>query len=265
MFGETVVLLYEVEGPFNLGAVCRAMANTGFLDLRYSGRLAGNESGAYRFAVHAGQILSNAQKHDNLDGLIADRDVVYGFSPRNPWDDGNGLDLDGFLSHYKQEASAGRRIGLLFGNEKRGLENAQLARCTRRVALPTSKVYVSMNLAQAALVVLWELHRNFGIAPAEERVEQAPVAPVEATVSPQDAAGAEQVGVMLDNLHRFMETIHFLNPQNPQHVWEEFQTLFQSRRWRERELTLLNALFGKARARYLAEVKKSQADDPSDV
>ena len=57
MYDQTHVLLHEVEGPINLGAICRAMANTGFSKLRYCGRLDGKASATARFAVHASNIL----------------------------------------------------------------------------------------------------------------------------------------------------------------------------------------------------------------
>ncbi len=144
----------------NLGAVCRAMANTGFTDLCFTGRLTGMESAASRFAVHAGYILQAARKKQDLADLLADSDVVFGFTPRNPWEDGKNLDLDGFHKKVAEAESRGQSIGLLFGNEKVGLHNEHLVLCNWRVALPTAKTYISMNLAQAVLVVLWEMHRR---------------------------------------------------------------------------------------------------------
>ncbi len=159
LVAQTSILLHQVEGPINLGSTCRAMANTGFQKLAYSGRLSGLESAALRFAIHAQGILKQAQKQPDIDGLLDGLDVVFGFSPRDPWTDGRQLDLDGFHREYAKTLAEGKRIGLLFGNEMTGLANADLARCSWRVSLPTAKTYVSMNLAQAVLVVLWELHR----------------------------------------------------------------------------------------------------------
>ncbi len=238
----TLVLLHQVEGPVNLGAVCRAMANTGFRALRFSGDLAQDELEARRYALHAGDLLAQADKCESLAAMIADLDCVFGFTPRDPWPDGRGLTLDGFHAHYRQAQSLGKRIGLLFGNERRGLENEHLVHCHYRVALPTHGDYVSMNLAQAVLVVLWELARHDRTLPARA-----------AEPTWADPQAKRQ---LLANLRAFMESMAFLDPQNPELLWGEYHQLFNSRDWTERELNLLNGLFGKGRSRYQALARK---------
>jgi len=244
MYDHTSLLLNQIEGPVNLGFICRAMANTGFSRLYYTGDLSGDEDGSRRFAVHASEILQNAQKLDSFSALIKGQDVVFGFTPRQPWQDGRSLDMDGFHANFSKVLAEGKRIGLLFGNEQRGLENNHLARCHFRVSLPTSENYVSMNLAQAVLVVLWELRRSSNIpSPLQEGAPE--------------TATAEEQQALLDNIHRFLETIGFLNPQNPEQLWREVQPLFATRDWNKRELTLLHAIFGKARSRYLASLRNN--------
>jgi len=235
---RTWVLLHEVEGPVNLGSACRAMGNTGFTNLAYTGELSGDEDDARKFAFHAIPILEAARRCRDLGALLEGKDVVFGFSPRSPWSDGRNLDLDGFHRFFAHNLAAGRRIGLLFGNEAHGLQNRDLAACHYRVALPTHAGYASMNLAQAVMVVLWEIRRQ-AIVPAEQSLDP-------------EFAGAEQVAALLANIHEFLEVHAFFNPQNPDHIWQEVMPLFKAREWRHREVTLLHAIFGKARSRYLA-------------
>lgn len=239
------VLLHLVEGPVNLGAVCRAMANTGFEALRFSGALEQDELEARKYAMHAGDLLRNAQKFEDLEPMVADLDCVFGFTPRNPWDDGRGLSLDGFHRQMVLAQQQGKRIGLLFGNEARGLENEHLVHCHFRVSLPTHSQYTSMNLAQAVLVVLWELSRAGG------KVDEL------ACPDPQRAS-TEDKRHMLGNLRGFLEAMAFLDPQNPEMVWGEFQQMFNSRDWTMRELNLLNGMLGKGRSRYQALCRKTQ-------
>ena len=159
-FNDFHVLLHQVEGPINLGAVCRAMANTGFQNLAFTGPLEASEGQARKFALHARNILEAVPKKNDLLELTQGIDLVFGFTPRNPSEDGRGLDLDGFHQQVTKARQQGKSIGLLFGNEARGLENADLVQCHYRVALPTNETYVSMNLSQAVMVVLWELSRH---------------------------------------------------------------------------------------------------------
>ena len=247
MFGpaqSVTVLTHRIEGPINLGALCRAMANTGFRNLRFSGHLEATDPDARRFAVHAGNVLDGAQKCDSFANLIEGFDRLYGFSPREPWPEGRVLDLDGFLGRFEADTEAGMSVGLLFGNEAHGLENRHLAYCDAYVALPTSSEFPSLNLAQAVLVVLWELrrrHKSANPTPACCR----------------KVAGPEKKAVLLDNIRGFMDDFELLNPQNPEHIWQEVAPIFKTRDWGPRELELLHVLFNKARARYTALKKKA--------
>ena len=247
MYNLTTILLHDIEGPINLGAICRAMANTGFQQLRLSGALQNDDEEAQRFAVHAREILDQAPKCEGLEPLIEGQDAVFGFTPRNPWQDGRGLDLDGFHGAYAQALARGQRVGLMLGNERRGLENAQLARCNYRVALPTTSSYASMNLSQAVMVVMWELRRKWDAG----HLHPAP--------APPEQASAEDRTQLLNNLHAFLDTIGFLNPQNPEHIWEEVQPLFTSSQWSKREIGHLQCIFSKAHARYRAAIREAKA------
>lgn len=238
---HTHVLLHEIEGPVNLGSVCRAMANTGFQRLRFSGLLEKDDFEARKYAVHARDILDLAEHAADLDGLINGLDVVFGFSPRRPQEDGHNLTLDQFHEHYEKAQSQGKQIGLMFGNEARGLTNQQLAWCHFRVSLPTHETYASMNLAQAVLVVLWEISRTNVCQDIE---------------APPDIAGPAEHKVLLENLRGFLDEMAFLNPQNPEHLWQEIVPIFRNREWTAREMTLLHGIFGKCKSRHKALKKK---------
>ncbi len=219
------------------------MANTGFKHLRYTGELNSEHGEARKFAVHATALLDSASHCPSLDSLLQDLDVVYGFSPRNPWDDAHGLDLDDFHQHVQESLDQGRSLGLLFGNEARGLTNDQLARCTRRVCLPTHSEYTSMNLSHAVTVVLWEL------------IRQQPGQPPSA-LGEGHLASHQEVEILLKNLHRCLEIHDIFNPQNPDHLWRELMPIFRSRTWSPRETNLLNAIFGKCASRHQALLKQ---------
>ena len=241
------VLLHQVEGPINLGAICRMMANTGFGELRFTGPLTRDEEMARRFAVHAVDLLEGAKPCRDFATLIGGIDCLFGFSPRTPWSDGRNINLDQFHTELEKAKSLGKRIGLLFGNEARGLENAHLAQCHHRVTLPTSQQYRSMNLAQAVTVVLWELARRGNTAQRVDPIQETPM------------ARAEEIDSLIQNLRQFLDTIEFLDPQNPDHLWLEIMPMFKTRDWTRRELTLLHAIFGKGRSRYLASLRRARA------
>lgn len=243
------VLLQRIEGPINLGFICRAMANTGFDQLRFSGPLQGDEDEARRFAVHARPLLEQAQQCQNVSQLTGDLTRVYGFSPRAPWADGRNLDMDGFVAQARRDCAAGHRLGLLFGNEAHGLDNDALAVCDYRVCLPAVADYVSMNLAQAIMVTLWELMRSAAAPTAA--AEQARVAWI----------SAEEKARLAERCLEFAAAMGFTGSQQPHGIEQEYRGLFHRHDWTEREMQLLLGLFAKGRTRYEALQKKLTAGD----
>lgn len=241
---QTTVLLNLIEGPMNLGAIARAMANTGFSKLRFHSELTGTEGDARKFALHALPIIEKAAQPENLEGLLEGIDCVFAFTPRDPWPDGKALSLDGFLSKTEELLAENKTVGLLFGNEARGLENEHLTHCHYRVALPTDPGYESVNLSQAVLLALWELMRHHKGKLSEKRAPD------------PERASADEKAHLVNNMRLFLESIEFLNPQNPDHIFGEVRHLIKSRDWTTRELELLHAIFGKGRSRYESALRK---------
>jgi len=240
------VLLHQVEGPINLGAIARAMANTGFSKLRWTGPVPADHPQALKFAVHATPLLAEGHKAGSFVELTEHMDVLFGFSPRQPWPDGRNLDLAGFHNQLELAITSGKRVGLLFGNEAHGLDNAALSKCEGRVALPSDEAYTSLNLSQAVLLALWEVRRHWTSRPVLE--------------SGPETIDAEAKQVLIRNLRQFATAMGFLNPQNPDHIWQELLPIFKCREWTQREAQILNGLFAKGTSRYKALERKNLAD-----
>ncbi len=228
---KITVLLSEPEGAANLGYIARIMANTGFSRLELTGILSGREQTASIYAVHASRILDTAVKNLSFQELTSKADVVIGFSPRNPWDNGLSLPYEKLAETVKSEISSGKTIGLLFGNEANGLSNEQLAVCRYRVALPTEAECPSMNLSHAVLVVLWELRLALKDTAAE-------------TAEP-DFASVSQKQIFKEKFSELLELSGYLNGQNNDVKLMEVSMMFDSKEWSEREMNLLTSVTGK--------------------
>ena len=243
------VLLHRIEGPVNLGAVCRAMANTGFANLRFTGPLDAQSEDARKFAVHALPLLESGGKCRDFAELIRGLDLIVGFTPRSPWADGRDLDLPRARARVDTALAEGKKVGLLFGNEAEGLTNRDLALCDVRVALPAHADYVSMNLSQAVLIALWELTRAHA-----EPIADHPVVP--------DLADPLEKEALLYKVRLFLDRMEFLDPQHPDRLWREVAPIFKTRDWSRREMQLLLAIFSKGARRYEALQRKLGEDAP---
>lgn len=243
------ILLARVEGPINLGLIARAMANTGFGRLHFSGPLRGDEEPARRFAVHAGGLLARAERAGDLDELVRPCDRIVGFTPRLPWADGRDLPFEELGATVARWTAEGRRTGLLFGNEAHGLNNEELARCDRRVALPTSADYPSMNLAMAVAGALWPVRLAL-LASEGSRVAAPRVALVDGS----------RKDLLARKLNGLVDAMDFLGDDDPDGIRQELELIFRGREWTEREWRLLIALFNKAASRYRALEARGEGD-----
>lgn len=229
---DVKVLLSRLEGPVNLGFIARAMANTNFSKLSYSGDVEKDHEEALKYAVHAQNILQNSTHVSDFSKLINESDIIIGFSPRDPFSNDN-LDFKDFRNYTEQCLRDGLSVGLLFGNEASGLDNTELSACTKRVSLPTSSQYVSMNLAQAVLVSLWELRTM-------ETVKN----------DTTSYADRDTKNILSDKLKEHLQLIEFFNEQNPDLIWQEIKQTIESKDLTSREAELLISIVGKSTIRY---------------
>ena len=151
------VVLVSTRNPLNIGAAARAMANFGFSRLRVVNPydVAWREA---RSAVGAAPLLNTAKEFGTLAGAIADCTLVVGTTSV-----GHRV-LEHPLRRLEYGARVIRRaagpVAILFGSEKFGLSNDDLAHCHWLMRIATVDQDLSMNLGQAVAVCLYELVRR---------------------------------------------------------------------------------------------------------
>jgi TrmH family RNA methyltransferase len=155
---STRFVLVSPHYPENVGAACRAIKTMGFLriGLVRPSKLADKEHPmAQKMAVKSGEVLSGAEVYDNVDEAIVGSQVVVGTTARRG--------VSGIVSpHTLAEKAAiwaqtGKRMVLLFGNEKSGLTSEELNLCDFVVRVPIAAPQPSLNLAQAVQIIAYEL------------------------------------------------------------------------------------------------------------
>lgn len=203
------IVLVRPRGAANIGAAARAMKNLGVADLVLVAprpRLAAAE----RMAVHAKDLVRGATVTGTVAAAVADCRLVVGTTCRRGGYRRAIEDLEA-LAPAMLARRAGGPVAILFGPEDHGLSNADLRHCQRLCAIDSSAEYPSLNLAQAVLLVCWELRRAAGRAAAPAAMTAAPAAAVEA---------------LFDHLQAALGRIGFLNPQNPEHIMFALRGLF---------------------------------------
>jgi len=209
--GSVRFVLVEPQFGGNVGSTARALANLGFFRLclvRPACDPLGRE--ARMMAVEALDLLRGAELFEDLDDALAGAGAVAGATRRMGRHRKPHWRLDQCAARLAGLAKSGE-LAVLFGREDHGLGDADLDRCTHLVHLPVASGYPSYNLAQAVLLVGYELRRAGLEAPAE------PALP--------PPAGHRTREAMFLHLEQALQTIGFLAPDSSEVVMRRLRRL----------------------------------------
>ena len=249
---RVVLVLHRPQSAENLGAVARVMKNFGLRRLAvveppaWSGRPRSGGEGAARDDVlararvtarRAGDLLSRVELHRDLASALAPVTWACGTTSR-------AVDGRRALSPRQLAAEAARRarpgaVAVVFGEERRGLSDAELELCQAVCTIPTRAAYDSMNLAQAAAVVCYELAAARGTA-ARGAAAGRP-AKRAGRAAPGEPARLATVEALWERLSALLAQAGYLNPQNPGHILREWRRLLARAEPSQREVELLLA------------------------
>ncbi|HET6605405.1 MAG TPA: RNA methyltransferase [Rhodopila sp.] len=152
-----VVILVRPQLADNIGACARAMANGGLFHLRLVAPRDGwPQEKAWRTASGADRILEAATLHDSVADAVADLHRVFATCPRPRHIVKPVLTARGAAAEMRVTAERGLSAGILFGPERAGLDNDDMAQADALVRYPLNPAFMSLNLAQAVMVMAYE-------------------------------------------------------------------------------------------------------------
>jgi tRNA/rRNA methyltransferase len=256
--GKVTFVLDRPQSADNLGAAARVLMNFGLERLSvvappsWAGPPRSGGPGtaaedvlrrARTLARKASALLDGAEIHRDLAAAVAGATWVCGTSSRSI-EGRPRLSPRALAAEVHARAAAGQ-VALVFGQERRGLSDAELELCHAVCTIPTAPAYDSMNLAQAVAVVAYELAAGAppeagGAGPGAGKLP--PGAPRARGDEPARHATVEALWARLRAL---LSGAGFLNPQNPEHILADFRRLLARAEPTQREVELL---VGAARA-----------------
>jgi TrmH family RNA methyltransferase len=227
---RVVVVLYEPQDPVNIAATARAMKNMGVSAIRLV-RPVPYEPERLEFVAHGTADLVAAARHDqDLDTALADCIDVIAFTARRRAAKRTVLTPRDAAQRLVATAGAGP-VAVLFGREDDGLPNAAVDRARAVCTIPTAE-HSSLNLAQAVVIALYELHLAAGDA---TRV----LAPPRHDVPAATVAQYEQLFV---DASRALTAIDFFKTRESEHVMRTVRSLAGRAAPDAREISLLRAM-----------------------
>lgn len=221
------VVLYETQDPVNLGGVIRAMKNMGVLDLRLVRPVKYDATRLQQIAHDTRDIMARIQHFETVDDALADCVKVFAFSGRRratrwPMHTPRSMVPEVF------EAIEDGPVALMFGREDHGLPSEAIDRAHAVVTIPTTE-HFSLNIAQAALVGMYELHVAAG--DATRRLGK----PRKATAPPTSAESERSFA----DIEAALRAIAYFKTRNPELIMRSIRSLVFRAAPDARELTML--------------------------
>jgi len=228
------VVLARPREEGNVGAVARAMANMGLADLRLVEPAPRLGDTARAFAMHAHDLLDGATRHPDLASALADREVVVGTASlrERAWPQPvlTPRELPGWL----EREAPGARVALLFGSEVSGLDSDELARSTVLVSIPAAPAQPTLNLAQAVLILAYELYLARGT-------------PGALASRPGERAQVRQVERLFADLESLLAEVGFARDTTFRRVALDLRQLLGRAQPSEREAVILSGILRRTR------------------
>ncbi len=224
------VILYEPQKPINIAATVRAMKNMGVGELRLVRPCAYEANYIEVIAHNTREIADRIQHFDTLEAALADCVRVAAFTGRrraSKWPMHTPREAAADLVTYAAEGP----VGVLFGREDDGLPAEAIDRAHYGVTIPTT-AHASLNVAQAALVALYELH----LAAADATV---PLGRPRRHAGPPTHAQLEE---FFGDTERALAALDFFRTRSVEHVMRGIRSLVFRASPDERELGLQRAM-----------------------
>lgn len=236
--GAISIVLVRPKFHENIGSVARAMKNMGLNRLAIVNGCSPLHADAYKLASGAEDILERAEEFFTLREAISEMGCVVGMTSRRG-KERSPLIAPELLAKKLIPFSLKNSIALAFGSEREGLTNEELSLCHLFVRIPSMDSFPSLNLAQAVMVVSYELFRGS----------------IEIHKKPIQLAQAEQLERMFEHMEKTLLHIGFLDSNHPKRIMRALRKLLGRSQMDEREVQILHGIWSQM-DRYLRGVKK---------
>lgn len=224
-FTSTLFVLVEPSHPGNVGAAARALKTMGFSQLvLVAPRVAHVQTDPEAIAMASGaeDVLASARIVPTIADALANVTWSVALTARMREYGPPQLAPREAAGEARSHALVGD-IAFVFGNERTGLSNEHVERCSALAHIPANPAYSSLNLAQAVQVLAYELRMAYlmnepaadGSALADEAVEAA-----------GGRAPSEDIERMYVHLENALIALQFLDPANPKKLMSRLRRLF---------------------------------------
>ncbi len=222
------ILLVRPRYHENIGSVARAMKNMGLNRLIVVDGSSPLHRDAYKLASGAEDILERAEEFPTLREAISEMGCVVGMTSRAGKERGPLLTPKKMVEELIS-ISEKNSIGLVFGSEKEGLTNQELSLCHLYVKIPSADSFSSLNLAQAVMVLCYELFQS-------STTIQQETGPL---------ASSDHLERMFEHMERTLVAIGFLDAKQSERIMRVLRKIFGRSQMDEKEVQIFQGIWSK--------------------
>lgn len=230
------IVLVDPKHPGNIGATARAMKNMGLTDLRLVRPVQFPSAEAAARASGAEDVLNAARVYEQFTDAIAECGLVVGTSARPRYLHWDVLEPRECAAKIVA-ASRTDSVALVFGAERMGLTNTELAHCSLLATIPTNPDYSSLNLAMAVQVMTYEIRLALRDASPLQPQRDVPL------------ATSEDMERLYMHLEQVLEEIDFRDRTGGGHLMSRIRRLFNRAELDQNEMNILRGILTAVQAR----------------
>jgi tRNA/rRNA methyltransferase len=244
------IVLVEPQHAGNIGAVARAMTNMALSQLILVNPVDHLAMEARMMAMHGFDILQGARVVSSLPAAVTDAGYVVG-TTRRLGKSRQANSTSRGIAPLLLELAASNPVAVVFGREDSGLTNDELGRCHELITIPAHPIFGSLNLAQAVLLVCYELYVA-SATPSPSR--------------PPKLATVEELERLYTRMREVLYRIGFLHGSHPDRMMGYFRRFFARQGLKSRDVNVFLGVFRQIEwyiTRYMAEGSSPSTDGRS--
>jgi len=240
--GGPIIILVEPQLGENIGMVARAMANFGLSELRIVNPRDGwpNER-ATAAASKADHVINGAKVFETIEESVADLNRLLATTARQRDMLKPVLAPDTAASLTRERLDKGDKVGILFGRERWGLNNEEVALADEIVTFPVNPAFASLNIAQAVLLMSYEWMRA-SISEGETNFKTPEARP----------ASREALIGLTNHLEAALDDAkYFYPPEMREHMVLNLRNIFTHAEFKDQEVQSLRGMIAALERRWM--------------
>jgi len=204
------VILVNPQLGENIGTAARAMANFGLSDLRiFDPRDGWPNVKAGKAAAKGEWIVDKASVHYQLEEALADLNYVYATTARPRDMIKPVMSPDQASADMHKRIAEGQKVGVMFGRERWGLSNDEIALADVAVMAPVDPSHASLNIAQAVLLIGYEWYKPQARSMGMGTLEAGPEVATGLKMPETRPATKDELVAMFEHLERELDEAGF--------------------------------------------------------